>query len=256
MKATTTPISAGHHHPLESLDSIAVTRRYYRGQEICSQARPAEYWYRVTAGAARRCVILSGGRRQIVDLLLPGNFFAGSDHENHDFAIEAVMEGTVVIGYPRRRAEKLAEHNPQLTREIQEIALETISRLQEQLLILGRTTALEKVGCFLLLMAERLSAGGADRVHLPISRYDIADYLALSVETVSRSLTDLKHRGMISLAGTRQVRIVNRSALEDGDYNSTDGNAAQRHQRLAAPRHLPKSTPVTPYDEPSRTSAA
>jgi CRP/FNR family nitrogen fixation transcriptional regulator len=89
--------------------------------------------------------------------------------------------------------------------------------VQSQLLILGRITALEKVGSFILEMVSRLSAGNGNSVALPMSRYDIADYLAVSVETVSRSLTDLKQRGVIKLAGTRIVRIVNRDALEDGD---------------------------------------
>jgi CRP/FNR family nitrogen fixation transcriptional regulator len=90
-----------------------------------------------------------------------------------------------------------------------------MSRLQSQLLIVGRVTAPEKVGSFLLDMAGRLSPGHPDNVMLPVSRYDIADYLAVSVETVSRSLTDLKHRGVIAFSGTRSVRIVDRGALDD-----------------------------------------
>jgi CRP/FNR family transcriptional regulator, nitrogen fixation regulation protein len=90
---------------------------------------------------------------------------------------------------------------------------DAVSRMQELLLILGRTTAREKVGSFLLKMMERCSRQPADP--LPTSRYDIADYLTLSVETVSRSLTELKHRGLIALAGPRRVQIVDRHGLED-----------------------------------------
>jgi CRP/FNR family transcriptional regulator, nitrogen fixation regulation protein len=89
--------------------------------------------------------------------------------------------------------------------------------MQSQLLIVGRITALEKVGSFIVEMSNRLSKEDADQVTLPVSRYDIADYLAVSVETVSRALTDLKHRGLIRLSGTRSVRIVNRDALEETD---------------------------------------
>ena len=85
------------------------------------------------------------------------------------------------------------------------------------ILNLGRTTAEQKVGYFLLRMAERLSGGPADRMVLPMSREDIADYLALSVETVSRSLTQLKRRGVIWLMGTRLVKIVDRHALDKAD---------------------------------------
>jgi CRP/FNR family nitrogen fixation transcriptional regulator len=92
-----------------------------------------------------------------------------------------------------------------------------MARLQAQLLIVGRITAPEKVGSFILEMAKRLSAEHGNSVALPMSRYDIADYLAVSVETVSRALTDLKHRGVIKLCGTRIVRIVDRDALEEGE---------------------------------------
>jgi CRP/FNR family transcriptional regulator, nitrogen fixation regulation protein len=138
--------------------------------------------------------------------------------DEYDSTIEAIAEGTVVAAYPRRRVEMLADSNPQLAREIRQVAFAALSRLQAQLLILGRVTALEKVGSFILEMVSRLSAANSNSVAGPMSRYDIADYLAVSVETVSRSLTDLKHRGaMIKLAGTRIVMIVNRNALEDGE---------------------------------------
>jgi CRP-like cAMP-binding protein len=206
----------GYRHTLEALDSLAVRTRFRSGQEICGARRPADAWHRVISGVARRCVVRADGRRQIVDLLLPGDFFGFTARAEYGFAVEAVMEGTLIAAYPRRRVEMLADTDPQLGRELREISFQILSRLQAQLLIVGRVTALEKVGSFLLEMAARLSDGPADRVVLPISRYDIADYLAVSVETVSRSLTDLKQRGMIALSGRRQVRILNRHALADG----------------------------------------
>src|SRR5258707_9236586 len=111
----------------------------------------------------------------------------------------------------------LADADPLLGREIRQVAFLALARSQAKLLILGRITALEKVGSFILEMASRLSPERGNSVPLPMSRYDIADYLAVSVETVSRSLTDLKQRGVIKLSGTRIVRIVNRDALEDGN---------------------------------------
>jgi CRP-like cAMP-binding protein len=151
-----------------------------------------------------------------VELLLPGDFFGFTALNEYDSTVEAVAENTIVASYPRRRVEMLAEEDPQLSREIRQVAFEALSRLQAQLMILGRITATEKVGSFILKMAERLSDQTVDRLYLPISRYDIADYLGLSVETVSRSLTSLKNRGVISLSGPRSVRIIDRDALEDG----------------------------------------
>jgi CRP/FNR family nitrogen fixation transcriptional regulator len=225
---------ASRSHPLEKLDCLALTQRYHRGQEISSQTHPAEYWYRLLFGAARRGVVRPDGRRQIIDLLLPGDFFGFPVHDECGFAVEAIIEDTRVSCYPRRRVETLANSDPMVAGELCQIAFGAISRLQAQLLILGRITALEKVGSFLVDMADRLSGGHADRVVLPISRYDIADYLGISVETVSRALTGFKRRGIISLAGTRSIHIVNRDALEEGKRDN--------HHR-PAPRsrnHLPR----------------
>jgi CRP/FNR family transcriptional regulator, nitrogen fixation regulation protein len=204
-------------HPLKCLDQLAVTTACHRGQEICSQGRSADHWYCVFSGAARRCVIRLDGRRQILDLLLPGDVFGFAAGGEYDHTVEAVAEGTIVASYPRRRVELLADANPELAREIRHIAFLALARLEAQLLILGRITALEKVGSFILEMATRLSAEPGNSVALPMSRYDIADYLAVSVETVSRALTDLKQRGVIKLSGTRIVRIVDRDALEEGE---------------------------------------
>jgi CRP/FNR family nitrogen fixation transcriptional regulator len=209
-----TPSPQSHLKNLESLATLVPCRR---GQEICGQGRPAETWYCVLSGAARRYVIRLDGRRQIVDLLLPGDCFGFSAGGDYDFAVEAVADGTVVAGYPRRRAEMLADSDPRVSREIRQAAFEALSRLQSQLLIVGRITALEKVGSFILEMAARLSRASSRSVALPVSRYDIADYLAVSVETVSRSLTDLKHRGVIRMSGTRTLEIMDRDALEDGE---------------------------------------
>jgi CRP/FNR family transcriptional regulator, nitrogen fixation regulation protein len=214
-------------HALQSLDALAVNIRYSRGQEICSPSRSAEYWYRVVSGSARRCVIRPDGRRQIVDLLLPRDFFGFSDRNEYDSTVEAVVEGTVIASYPRKRVEMMADADPQLAREIRQVAYKALARSRAHLLILGRITAREKVGAFLLELAERSSGGPADRIVLPISRYDIADCLALSVETVCRSLTELKQLGVIALSGTRCGRIIDRQALEEGDRNS-DASFARR----------------------------
>jgi CRP/FNR family nitrogen fixation transcriptional regulator len=191
--------------------------RFHRGQEICSEGQSVEHWYFLISGAARRCTIRPDGRRQIVDLLLPGDFFGLAFGDQSDSTIEAVAENTVVAGYPRPRIEILADSDPKIARELREIAFTALSRMQTQLLILGRITALEKVGSFILEMAARLSNGDSERVALPVSRYDIADYLGVSVETVSRALSDLKQRGVIKLLGTRTVSIVHRDVLKEGE---------------------------------------
>jgi len=208
--------TAGNGRPLDNLGAVATSVRYRSGQEICHHEGATASWYRVLSGVARRYAVRPSGRRQIVGLLLPGDLFGFPSCGEVVFTVEAVVDGTIIAFYPRRRLEALADADPQIARGIREMAFESISRLQEQVFILGRTTALKKVGSFLLRLAERFSDGAASQVVLPISRYDIADYLGLSVETVSRCLTALKRRGVIKLAGPRRLSIVDREALQEG----------------------------------------
>jgi CRP/FNR family nitrogen fixation transcriptional regulator len=200
-------------HALKRLDPSARIVPCNRGQEIAADPGPAGDWYYVILGAVRRCAVRSDGRRQIVDLTLPGDFFFVLDNRN-EATIEAIAENTVLASYSGRGVEKLADQDPDFARELRRITFQSLTRSEAQLLIIGRVTALEKVGAFLLSLDQR----GSDRrgqVELPISRYDIADYLAVSVETVCRSITELQQRGVIALAGKRTVKILNRAALED-----------------------------------------
>jgi CRP/FNR family nitrogen fixation transcriptional regulator len=206
-------IFSAQPHGLKRLDAVAAIMHYHRGQEISNSSEPAGHWYCVIVGAVRRCIIRSDGRRQILDLMLPQDFFFVPDSKR-DGTIEAVVEETVLASYPGARIEQLAERDPLFARELREVALQSLTRSQHQLQVLGGITALEKVGSFLLSLDGRGSEKRG-QVELPVSRYDIADYLAVSVETVCRSITDLQHRGAIALTGKRTVKILNRGALED-----------------------------------------
>jgi CRP/FNR family nitrogen fixation transcriptional regulator len=211
--------AAGGPRRFEALMPLTVVSRCLRGREICCQGEPADRWFWIIAGTATRSVIRPDGRRQIVDLLLPGDCFGFTNGPEYGDTVEAIVRDTYVGSCARRDAETLAETTPELAQEIRCTLFEALSRLQVQLVIVGRVTALEKVGAYLLEMSDRLSRRSSDCV-LPMSRYDIADYLGLSVETVSRSLTHLKERGVIELSGPRSVWIKDRVALEGGESAS------------------------------------
>jgi CRP-like cAMP-binding protein len=210
------PLGAPAHDALAALHSFAATIECRPGQRVWRREDPLEHWYRIMSGVARRCLVLPNGRRQIVDLMLPGDFFGFTTPEDRSSSLEAV-ERTTIASYPRHRVEILAASEPQVACVLREMAFGAVSRMQAQVLILGRTTALAKVGAFLLSMEERLANRSADGIELPMSRYDIADYLAISVETVSRALTALKERRAISFAGSRHVRILDHVALEQDE---------------------------------------
>ena len=229
------------------LQSIASVSSVRCGQAVVSRAASVDSWYCIISGAARRCAIQPDGKRQIVDLLLPGDFFVCTALDAQSFAVEAIAEGTLVACYPSHLLKKLAESDPRVAREIYERSCDVIRRLHEHILVLGRTTTRERVAAFVLRMAERLAGKPADKLVLPMSRYDIADYLAISVETVSRSLTALRRSGAISLSGARRVRINDRHALEE--LGSEDGWGGEKsppalvrafdHHRATASRLAP-----------------
>jgi CRP/FNR family nitrogen fixation transcriptional regulator len=225
-------------HPLQRLDAFATILHCHRAQEIANDSGPTDHWYYVIAGAVRRCTIRLDGRRQIVDLMLPRDcfFVAGSKKEG---TIEAIAEETVLASYSGARVEQFAERDPQFARELRDVAFQSLTRSHDQLLILGGITALDKVGSFLLSLDGRAS-DKRGQVELPVTRYDMAEYLAVSVETVCRAITDLQQRGVITLAGKRTVKILNRGALEDraGEKFKGDRSAQSRPQTLKSSDYI------------------
>ena len=192
------------------LRSIAHLRRFRREQDIYGQEDRSDTWYRVISGSARKYLTRADGRRQLVDIYLPGDFFGFTSRVHHKFAVQAVADETLVACYPRQRVEALAEEDSATAREIRIQCFEALERLQEQMLVVGTMTAQEKVREFLFYFHDRLSASKDDGLVLPISRYDIADMLGISAETVCRAFTDLQERGVISLQGPRRIRITRR----------------------------------------------
>jgi CRP/FNR family transcriptional regulator, nitrogen fixation regulation protein len=197
------------------MDSLGTSCTYGADERIYFQDETADYWYRLVSGAARKCAQISDGRRQIVDFLLPGDMFGfHAAASTHECSVECVVGNTTVVRYQRGQMESLMDADPQLARGVREIAFKSIERMQSRMVLLGRSRALERVCGFLLEMSHRAQFETQEVIALPMSRYDIADYLAIAVETVSRSLTMLRAKRVIAFFDTRHFRIVDRRALE------------------------------------------
>jgi CRP/FNR family nitrogen fixation transcriptional regulator len=192
------------------LQQIATVRLVRREQTIIEQNSEGDSWFCVISGAARQFTINSGGRRQIVDLLLPGDFFGFGPDNHARFAVQAITDDTIVARYPRLQLEALADSDARVARELRVRLSDTIARLQEQALLASTMTATEKVRAFLIHMIGRHPARDEDTTYLPMTRYDIADQLGISVETVSRSITELRSSGVIELAGPRTIGIASK----------------------------------------------
>ena len=208
---------------MEGLANVAL---YTIGEAIYRYGEPADHWYRVVAGAARKYALTPGGSRHIVDFLLPGDLFGLAARSRHCFSVEAITDSTAVARYALPDAERLADTSPEIGHQVRDAAFDSIRRTQSRMVLLGRASAVERVGIFLLEMTERYRTVSTDAVVLPMSRYDIADYLAMAVETVSRALTRLRCDGIICLTGVREVRICDHRVLRrivDKDENLDPG---------------------------------
>lgn len=205
-------IFAAQPHALKPLDGSVAIVKLNRDQQVPEDDGPAGHWYYVIAGAVRRSTIRTDGRRQILDLMLVQDFFFVGSSQREE-PIEAVTEETVLAGYSGVRLEYLGERDRQVARELREITFQSLERTRQQLVVLGGVTTADKVSAFLLLLEKRYGDQRGD-IRLPITRYDLAEYLAVSVETVCRAFSDLQQRRIIALTGIRTVRIVDRDALE------------------------------------------
>jgi CRP/FNR family transcriptional regulator, nitrogen fixation regulation protein len=200
--------------PPIAVEQLAACTGYHKGETIYYQDCPAAYCYRIVTGAACECTLLADGRRQVIGFLMPGDMFGLWTRDTHPYSCEVIAEPTTVARYSRHRIERLAESDPEVARHVHQLALEAIECLQDRTALLAKTSALERVSGLLLQMSARSATGSGGCIALPMSRYDIADYLALAVETVSRTLTSLRLRSIIQFVGVRRVRIVDRAVLQ------------------------------------------
>ena len=181
-----------------------------RNAEVYGEGEEAEYAYRVVRGVVRTYKLLNDGRRQISAFHFPGDVFGLDASDEHRFTAEAVSDVTVVF-VKRSALLATAARDGEVANALWMMAADELRRAHEHMLLLGRKSAQERIAAFLLEMAER--AEPADAVELPMSRLDIADYLGLTIETVSRTLTLLENAATIELPSTRRIHLCNRAAL-------------------------------------------
>ena len=183
---------------------------YVRDEEIHGEGEPAEYVYTVRCGAVRTFKLLRDGRRQIDAFHLPGEFFGLGGGETHVLSAEAVVDSKVAI-VKRRVLETSAANDAETACAMWRMASDELRNAQEHMLLLGRKSAMERVVAFLLDMDRRLAVAGV--LALPMCRRDIGDYLGLTLETVSRSLSALADKGALSFSDSRHIILHNRQRL-------------------------------------------
>ena len=179
--------------------------KYSKGTEIFGEAEPADYIYQVIEGAVRTHKLLSDGRRQIGAFHLPGDIFGLDNGDFHRFTAEAIVD-TAVRVVERRSLERVAKTDPAISRSLLIMTTANLQHVENRILLLGRNTARERVAAFLIEMNGRLTSAGV--IALPMNRRDIADYLGLAFETVSREFSAFHRKGYLRFLDPMQRQII------------------------------------------------
>jgi CRP/FNR family transcriptional regulator len=199
---------------LAEFERIARHVQLEPGEALFTAGEAAHSVHSLTAGVARLYKLLPDGRRQVIGFALPGDFLGIAPSERYTFSADAVGAMTA-CRLSRETFAHFIEQRPHFLLRINEFAARELMLAQEQMLLLGRRTAEEKVASFLVGWRERLARIGDIRqtISLPMSRQDIADYLGLTIETVSRTLTRFEREKMlIIVAGGVRLLDPNRAA--------------------------------------------
>lgn len=189
---------------------------YKKGTEIFGEKEPADYVYQVVTGAVRSYKLLSDGRRQIGAFHLAGDIFGLEIGSDHRFTAEAIIDTTVRL-IKRRSLELVAERDVVIARNLLSMTTSNLRHAEDHMLLLGRKTSLERVAAFLIEMDRRSTAAGV--LALPMCRRDIADYLGLTLETVSRALSRLHDLDILGFIGNTQRQIVLRDRAKLASFD-------------------------------------
>lgn len=201
-------------------DSIALgpglvlqgTRMHFRrNEEVFGEGEAATYVYRVVLGAVRTIRFSSDGRRQILNFYLPGDIFGLECGGKHTLSAEAIGEADLSL-VRRSLIDTAAKQDASAAQALIVLMQRQLQAAQDHALVLGRKGAGERVAAFLLQLADRVTV--QCEIDLPMSRSDIADYLALTIETVSRAFTQMERDHTIALPSSRHVVVRDRCALE------------------------------------------
>ena len=192
------------------MSRIGVRMAFAKDEEIYGQGEDADLIYRVVSGVVRTSRFMADGRRPIGDFYYPGELFGLETGDEQAMTAEALSDCVILVA--SRQALRAAGGANEVTALILEAAGRELENARQHLNLLVRKTACERVASFLLGLADRT---GGEQAELAMGRQDMADYLGLTIETVSRMVTQLQAASVVEFQGCRQFRIRNRDALED-----------------------------------------
>ena len=201
---------------LDEIQAIMQTRHVNAGEHVINEGDEATAVFNIAAGTIKLYKLLQDGRCQITGFLQPGDFCGIATDGTYAYSAEA-LETSEICSMPRRKLEAVFSRHPELERRLLAIISHELSVAQDQMLLLGRKTATERLAAFLLRQSERSKRLGwpANPVHLPMSRAEIGDYLGLTIETVSRTFTKLREEGTIHLPSKTEIELADIERLRN-----------------------------------------
>lgn len=205
-------------HELHLLSRVMTKRKFAAAEVMFDEGDAADSVYNITSGAVKTYKLLPDGRRQITGFLFEGDFLGLTGPGRPSFAFSAeTVTAVEACRFDRRRLDDLLSRHHELEHRLLGVASNELATVQDQMLLLGRKTAKERLASFFLQLSRRAAGRGEpeDPIALPMSRSDIADYLGLTTETVSRTITQLKTTGVISLMPENRVSISDMAALAE-----------------------------------------
>lgn len=200
---------------LAAYKRLGWTLRLKRGQTLFHEGDPANRVFTLTRGTVKLYTLLPDGRRQVTGFMFPGDFLGVSVDEEYAFTVEA-LEQSELWWFSRAMFDRFLNEHPQVERELYRLAAHELAAAQRQMVLLGRKAAHERLASLFLSLLERADrASGAQQTSfdLPMSRIDIADYLGLTKETVSRMIAHLRDHKLIRLQAQNRVEVLDRDGL-------------------------------------------
>ncbi len=198
---------------LHVVGAIAHPRRLEAGKQLIQEGEPAENVFTLTEGMLKLYKLMPDGRRQVTGFMIPGDFIGLAYGQSYIYSAEAVMPTQACRFRRAALLEKMGEH-PELEHRLLGLASNELAAAQAQMLLLGRKSARERLASFIVGLAERRRIVVGEAMPLPMSRIDIADFLGLTIETVSRVFTAMRKDRLIALPDKHSVLIVDLAALK------------------------------------------
>jgi CRP/FNR family transcriptional regulator len=218
---------------LWELERLAQSQTWQPKAKLFSQDDVANFVYNITAGVVRLSILLPDGRRQIIGFALPGDFLGLALSDHHGFCAD-VVETVTACRYARRAFSDFLDEKPRLLRRLHEFATHELSLAHEQMIILGRRNARERLASFLIGLRDRrarILGRTSAHIAIPMSRQDIADFLGLTIETVSRMMNRLARERLIVIVpdGVRLLNVTHLEALTSaGASASAEWHVSER----------------------------